>query len=91
MSMTQIAVDEATLLSLDAAAAFRSLSREEMLREAVQNLSDYDNWFHGKIEESLQAYDAGDVHSHEEVELEAEQRIVEILAMNRTNHACGLD
>jgi len=83
MSMTQIAVDDTTLASLDAAAVLRSLSREEMLREAVQNLSEYDNWFRGKVEESLQAYDAGDVHSHEEVELEAEQRIVEILAMNR--------
>ena len=71
MSLTQIAVDEATLLSLDAAAALRSLSREEMLREAVHNLSEYDRWFRAKVEAGLQDAREGKTVSHEEMETEA--------------------
>jgi len=35
MSLTQVALDQESLAMLDAAAALRSLSREDMLREAV--------------------------------------------------------
>ena len=70
MSLTQIAVDEATLLSLDAAAALRSLSREEMLREAVHNLSEYDRWFHHMVQEGKSAAAKGEVFSQDEIEAE---------------------
>lgn len=70
MSMTQIAVDDTTLASLDAAAALRSLSREEMLREAVQNLSDYDQWFQDMVQAGKAAVANGDVFSQEDIEAE---------------------
>lgn len=71
MSQT-ISIDNATLVSLDAAASLRNMTREDTLREAVDRLAEYDVWFRAKIEEGLQDAREGKVVSHAEMEAEAQ-------------------
>jgi predicted transcriptional regulator len=79
MSLTQISLDETTLAQLDAVATARSLSREETVREAIKNLTEYELWFRRKVDKGLQDIREGRVLSSEEVDCRAEARRVRLL------------
>ena len=79
MSLTQISLDETTLAQLDAVATARSLSREETVREAIKNLTEYELWFRRKVDNGLQDIREGRVLSSEEVDWRADARRVRLL------------
>lgn len=79
MSLTQISLDEATLAQLDAVATARSLSREETVREAIKNLTEYELWFRRKVDKGLQDIRESRVLSSEEVDRRAESRRIRLL------------
>ena len=81
MAQTQISIDAAILDQLDATAASLSLSREEALREAIDNYCEYDRWFRAKVEEGERDYRAGRYVSQEEATRLAEERRKKLLAM----------
>ncbi|MBD5627299.1 MAG: ribbon-helix-helix protein, CopG family [Desulfovibrio sp.] len=81
MAQTQISIDAAILDQLDATAASLSLSREEALREALDNYCEYDRWFRAKVEEGERDYRAGRYVSQEEATRLAEERRKKLLAM----------
>lgn len=71
MSQVQITLDNDTLALLDATAKASTFSREEALREAIEQYSAYDRWFRARVEEGLADLAAGRVVSHEQVERES--------------------
>ena len=70
MSMTQIAVDQESLAMLDSIAAASSLSREDVLKEAITYYSEYDRWFQDMVQAGRTAVANGDVFSQEDIEAE---------------------
>ena len=70
MSQAQITLDSASVAMLDATAAASAFSREEALKEAIEQYCAYDQWFRARVEEGLAALAAGDVVSNEQVEQE---------------------
>ncbi len=64
--MIQISLDAGTLVQLDAVAAQRSLTREDVLREAVGNYL-VDAWQVSAIEEGVREADAGNFATETEV------------------------
>lgn len=66
MSLTQISLDAGMLDRLDAVAAQRSLSREDALREAVENYLEEARQI-AAIEEGVREADAGNFASETEV------------------------
>ena len=66
--MSQIAVklDNETLASLDASAKFRSLSREEMLRQPILDAADYDRYYRESVDAGLKDIEADRIISNEE-------------------------
>lgn len=71
MAQVQITLDGASVAMPDATAAASAFSREEALKEAIEQYSAYDRWFRAQVEEGIKAFEAGDVYSMEEVEEEA--------------------
>lgn len=67
MSMTQINLDSGTLATLDACAEFRSLSREEMLREAINEAAEYDRYYLEEVEVGMRDAAEGRVISDEQM------------------------
>ena len=65
--MTAINLDQDSLEKLDASAAFRSLSREEVLREAISHLTEEDHRFRTSVEAGLKDIEEGRVISNEEM------------------------
>jgi len=80
MSMTQIAVDQESLAMLDSIAAASSFSREEALKEAIVQYSEYDRWFRAKVEEGRKAIKEGRFITNDEAKLRASARRKRILA-----------
>ena len=70
MSMTQINLDSATLAALDACAEFRSLSREEMLREAINEAAEYDRYYRKEVEAGLRDTAAHRIISNDQMKTE---------------------
>ncbi len=70
MSMTPINLDSATLAALDACAEFRSLSREEMLREAINEAAEYDRYYRKEVEAGLRDAAAGRIISNDQMKTE---------------------
>lgn len=66
--MTQISVDAGTLARLDAAAASLSLSREDVLREAVEDYVD-GLTLRAEVAAGRADVERGDVYPAEEVEV----------------------
>lgn len=79
MSQITVNIDQDTLALLDESAAFRSLSREDMLREAINDAAEYDRYARSKIMRGLQDITEGRVYSSEEVDKRAEMRIARLL------------
>ena len=79
MSLTQISLDADTLSRLDAAAATRALSREETMRQAIDTLTEYDQWFAAKVQEGRSAVACGDVVGQEDIEAECAKLAQEII------------
>lgn len=79
--MAQIAVklDQDTLALLDESAAFRSLSREDMLKQAINDAAEYDRYSRVKIMRGMQDISEGRIYSSEEVDMRAERRISRLL------------
>lgn len=67
MSQVQISVDSETLSVLDASAEFRSLSREEMLREAINEAAEYDRYYCKSVDTGLKDAAAGRTISNEQM------------------------
>ena len=68
MSQVQITLDGASLAMLDAACAASAISREEALKESIEQYSAYDRWFRAKVQEGLSALEIGDVVPGDQVE-----------------------
>ena len=49
MAQTQISIDADMLARLDATSLANSVSREEALREAIDNYCEYDRWFMSSV------------------------------------------
>ena len=81
MAQTQISIDADMLARLDATSLANSVSREEALREAIDNYCEYDRWFRAKVEEGERDYRAGRYVSQEEATRLAEERRKKLLAM----------
>lgn len=81
MAQTQIFIDADRLARLDATSLANSVSREEALREAIDNYCEYDRWFRAKVEEGERDYRAGRYVSQEEATRLAEERRKKLLAM----------
>lgn len=86
--MTQAAVniDQETLSLLDESAAFRLLSREDMLRQAINDAAEYDRYARSKIMRGLEDIAEGRVYSSEEVDARAELRIARLLQEKSGKH-----
>lgn len=67
-----IKIDEDTLAKLDASASFRSLSREAMLREAIEAATAYDHYYRENVEAGIRDANEGRVISAEQMEAEAQ-------------------
>lgn len=67
MSQTQISMDEKILASLDSTSVAQAHSRDEALKEAIQNYVEYDRWHRAKVEAGIKAARAGRVVSGEAV------------------------
>lgn len=67
-----ITIDEETLAKLDASASFRSLSREAMLKEAIDQATAYDKYYLENVEAGIRDADEGRVISAEQMEKEAQ-------------------
>lgn len=70
MSQIAITLDNDTLALLDASAKFRSLSREDMLRQAIQDAAEYDRYYRESVEAGLRDVEAGRVISNEQMQSE---------------------
>lgn len=70
MPMTAINLDQDTLALLDASASFRSLSREDALREAVEQLYADDLRLEALVEEGRACVAKGNFHTQEQIEQE---------------------
>ena len=70
MAQTQISLDTAILDQLDATAASLSLSREDALREAIENLATWDARFREDVEAGIASAERGELLSSEVVEEE---------------------
>ena len=70
MAQTQISLDTAILEQLDATAASLSLSREDALREAIENLATWDARFREDVEAGIASAERGELLSSEVVEEE---------------------
>ena len=81
MAQTQIFIDADMLARLDATSLANSVSREEALREAIDNYCEYDRWFRAKVEEGRKAYEEGRYVSNEEATRIAQQRCAELRRM----------
>ena len=81
MAQTQIFIDADRLARLDATSLANSVSREEALREAIDNYCEYDRWFRAKVEEGERDYRSGRYVSQEEASRLAEERRKKLLAM----------
>lgn len=79
MPQVQITLDSECAAKLDAAAAASSLSREEALKEAIEQYIAYDRWFRAKVEEGERAWREGRYHSHEEVKERSRARLEKLL------------
>ena len=75
MSLTAVNLDQDTLAKLDASAAFRSLSREATLREAIGYLTEEDCRFRASVEAGLKDIEEGRVISNEEMKSRAKALI----------------
>lgn len=80
MSQVQITLDNDTLALLDATAKASTFSREEALREAIEQYSAYDRWFRARVEEGLADLAAGRVVSNEEAKERSRIRLERFLA-----------
>lgn len=83
MSLTQVSIDAATLARLDATAAANAASREEALKEAIDNYCEYDRWFRRQVDKGLEDIREGRVLSSKEVDQRAELRRVRLLKSKR--------
>lgn len=81
MSLTAINLDQETLAKLDEVARYRSLSREEMLRAAINDVADYELECRKKIEAGEKDYRAGRFVSQQEATALAEERKRKIMEM----------
>ena len=70
MAQTQISLDTAILDQLDATAASLSLSREDALREAIENLATWGARFREDVEAGIASGERGELLSSEVVEEE---------------------
>lgn len=70
MSQVAITLDSDTLALLDASAQFRSISREDMLRQAILETAEYDRYYRESVEAGLRDVEAGRVISNEEMRAE---------------------
>lgn len=68
MAMTAINLDQDTLNKLDQAALFRKSSREEILREAVNSLAEYDRYFRESVQAGMKDFQEGRIFSDEEAQ-----------------------
>lgn len=68
MPMTAINLDQDTLNKLDQAALFRKSSREEILREAVNSLAEYDRYFRESVRAGMKDFQEGRIFSDEEAQ-----------------------
>lgn len=73
--MAQIQIDSESLALLDATATASSFSREEALKEAIINYSEYDRWFRKRVASGIREADEGKLLSSEEVDRRAQARI----------------
>lgn len=69
---TVVSPDQETLALLGSGAEFRSISREEMLREAIVGASEYDRKFRASVEADLRDIAEGREISSEQMENEAQ-------------------
>lgn len=69
---TVVSLDQETLALLGSCAEFRSISREEMLREAIVGASEYDRKFRASVEADLRDIAEGREISSEQMENEAQ-------------------
>lgn len=70
MAQTQISLDTAILEQLDATAASLSLSREDALRESIENLATWGARFREDVEAGIASAERGELLSSEVVEEE---------------------
>lgn len=74
MSLTAINLDQETLAKLDEAASFRSVSREDLLRETINNLADYTRYYRESVELGLKDIREGRVISDAQMQTEMDER-----------------
>lgn len=67
MTETTATLDQELLSRLDAHAEAKGLSRNEVLREAVESYLDYEDWFKQQVAEGIRAVEENRLHSHAEV------------------------
>lgn len=82
MSLTAIDLDQETLAKLDQSARFRSLSREEMLKAVINDISGHDLECRMKIEAGEKDYQSGRFVSQQEATALAEERKRKIMGMS---------
>lgn len=75
MPLTAVNIDKESLAKLDESASFRSSSREETLREAINYLSEYDRDYRESVEAGLKDIAEGRTISNEQMNLEAKTLI----------------
>jgi len=62
---------------LDRIATQQGRDAQALVREAVERLLDYDEWFSREIEKGLEQIDSGEVLEHDEVGKRLEERLAE--------------
>ena len=59
------------------AAGRRGVSADVLIREAIERVVDYDDWFIREVEKGLTQIDAGQVLTHDAVGARLEQKLAE--------------
>jgi predicted transcriptional regulator len=59
------------------AAGRRGVSADALIREAIERVVDYDDWFIREVEKGLTQIDAGQVLTHDAVGARLEQKLAE--------------
>jgi len=80
LNMSQITLDAASAAMLDATSAPSAFSREEALKEAIEQYAAYDRWFRARVEEGEQAWLDGRYVSNDDAKARSKARVEQILA-----------
>lgn len=83
MSKIALTLDNDTLALLDESAKFRSLSREDMLRQAIQDAADYDRYYRESVGTALLDVEAGRTISNDQMQAEMAVLFKEIATTNQ--------